>query len=48
MGLHLLAILLRARRGHPDASRAIDQKIKQAQELLTRRYHERLNMSPAS
>ena len=44
MGLHLLAILLRARREHPGSPRPIDHKIHQAQELLARGYHERLNV----
>ena len=44
MGLHLLAILLRAKRNHPGAPRPIDHKIQQAQEILTRGYHERLNV----
>ena len=44
MGLHLLAILLRARREHPGSPQPIDHKIQQAQELLARRYHERLNV----
>jgi AraC-like DNA-binding protein len=44
MGLHLLAILLRARREHPGSPRPIDHKIRQAQELLARGYHKRLNV----
>jgi AraC-like DNA-binding protein len=44
MGLHLLAVLLRARRRHTGAPGIIDHKIQQAQELLARRYHEHLNL----
>jgi AraC-like DNA-binding protein len=44
MGLHLLSILLRAGRGHPGAPHPMDHKIQQAQELLARRYHERLSV----
>ena len=44
MGLHLLAILLRAARERPGAPRPIDYKIQQAQGLLARRYHERLSV----
>ena len=44
MGLHLLAILLRAGRGHPGAPRLIEHKIQEAQRILACRYHEELNM----
>jgi AraC-like DNA-binding protein len=44
MGLHLLAILLRAGRGHPGVPRLIEHKIQEAQRILARRYHEELSM----
>ena len=44
MGLHLLAILLKAGRGHAGAPRLIEHKIQEAQRILARRYHEELSM----
>jgi AraC-like DNA-binding protein len=44
MGLHLLAILLRAGRGYPGAPRLIEHKIQEAQRILASRYHEELSM----
>jgi AraC-like DNA-binding protein len=44
LGLHLLAILLRARRRHAGPPGLLEPKIRQAQALLARRYHERLSV----
>jgi AraC-like DNA-binding protein len=44
MGLHMLAVLLRAGRGHPGAPRFFEQKIQEAQRILAIRYHEELSM----
>jgi AraC-like DNA-binding protein len=44
MGLHLLAILLKAGRGQAGAPRLIEHKIQEAQRILASRYHEELSM----
>ena len=44
MGLHMLAVLLRAGREHPGAPRFFEQKIQEAQRILAIRYHEELSM----
>ena len=44
MGLHLLAVLLRAIQRRPGAPRDIDHIIQRAQSILARRYHERLSV----
>jgi transcriptional regulator GlxA family with amidase domain len=44
MGLHMLAVLLSAGRGHPGAPRFFEQKIQEAQRILAIRYHEELSM----
>jgi AraC-like DNA-binding protein len=41
MGLHLLAVLLSAPSPAQEAQRSTDEKVRQAQSLLARRYHER-------